>query len=215
MTRVNPQTSRPAPQAHVAPRNGVEDPAAYALDGAHASPSELLRQTGTATEQTDRGLRVLVRPNKSLTPTATLMFMGGFAIFTLSIALVFVLQGYWPILPFAGLEIAFVGFAFWYVSRKGEDYDLISVEGGRVSVTQRVNGKEQTHEFDAQWLRVEMVPGNSRMYAATLSLGSHGKRVEVGRALPEEARAALGEKIKEAIARYVSDEPMMAEPTAS
>lgn len=151
--------------------------------------------TGTAIEDAVDGFRVLIRPNRSLTPISMLMFMGGFSILTLSIAIVFVLQGYWLVLPFAGLEILFVAVAFWYVNRKGEDYDLVAVDNNHVSITQRVDGRDRRYEFDRHWARVSLAPGERRMHACRLFIGSHGKRVEIARALPEEGREELRQQL--------------------
>lgn len=155
--------------------------------------------TGTAVESGERVFRVLVRPNRSLTPIGMLMFMGGFSILTLAIAIVFVMQGYWPVLPFAGLEIAFVGTALWVVSRKGEDYDLIAIDDTHVSVNQRLSGRERSFQFDRAWARVELAPGTKYRYASRLVIGSHGKRVEIARALPEEGRGQLMQQLREMI----------------
>lgn len=160
-------------------------------DGQHESGI-----AGTATEEVGGGIRLLIRPNHSLTPVATLMFMGGFSILTLAVAIVFVLQGYWPVLPFAGLEIAIVGAAFWYCGRKAQDYDLITIEENRVSVVQRVDAREHSFEFDRHWARVELVPGDGRFHAPRLMLGSHGERVEIGRALPAENRELLASRMR-------------------
>ena len=124
------------------------------------------------------------------------MFMGGFSILTLAIAIVFVIQGYWPILPFAGLEITVVGIAFWYMSRKAQDYDLITIENQQVSVVQRRDNIEQHFEFDRYWARIELVAGDRPMHAPRLMLGSHGKQVEIARALPQEGREALADRLK-------------------
>jgi len=150
---------------------------------------------GTAVDEAADGFRVLIRPNRSLTPISMLMFMGGFSILTLSIAIVFLLQGYWVVLPFAGLEIIFVAAAFWYVNRKGEDYDLVAVDDRRVSISQRVDGRESAHEFDRHWVRLSLEPGARRLHAPRLFIGSHGQRVEIARALPEEGREELRQQL--------------------
>lgn len=158
--------------------------------------------TGTAIEDAVDGFRVLIRPNRSLTPISMLMFMGGFSILTLSIAIVFVMQGYWLVLPFAGLEILFVAFAFWYVNRKGEDYDLVAVDNDSVSITQRVDGQERSYEFDRHWARVSLAPGERRMHSCRLYIGSHGKNVEIARALPEEGREELRRQLNTVLNKH-------------
>jgi len=162
---------------------------------------------GTAIDDAVDGFRVLIRPNRSLTPVSMLMFMGGFSILTLSIAIVFLLQGYWLVLPFAGLEILFVAAAFWYVGRKGEDYDLVAVDDRRVSISQRVNGREHAHEFDRHWVRLSLEPGARRLHAPRLFIGSHGERVEIARALPEEGREELKRQLADVLRRdYTRDD---------
>src|SRR5258705_8678146 len=57
--------------------------------------------------------RIELAPNCSLTVRAAAAFFGTLAFVTLAVALLFVVQGYWPVLPFAGLELPglFLGLA--------------------------------------------------------------------------------------------------------
>ena len=69
---------------------------------------------------TEPGHRIELAPNCSLTPRSARRFVGGLALVTFMTAGFFALQGFWPILPFAGLEI---GLLWWAVRA--------SMRGGR------------------------------------------------------------------------------------
>ena len=55
--------------------------------------------------------RIEIVPNCSLTPRGALLFFGSLCFATFAIALLMTLRGFWPVLPFAGLEMALLGWA--------------------------------------------------------------------------------------------------------
>ena len=58
---------------------------------------------------TGEGLRVIVRPNRTLTLRGMTVLFVGLTLVVLTIGIGFTLAGAWPVLPFAGLELG--GFA--------------------------------------------------------------------------------------------------------
>src|SRR5271155_2232763 len=55
--------------------------------------------------------RIELAPNCSLTPTTARRFFVGTCLFSLAFAMVFVVHGFWPVLPFWALEMAALGLA--------------------------------------------------------------------------------------------------------
>ena len=55
--------------------------------------------------------RLVIGPNASMTVKVAWTVMAVMAFVSLGIAALFTLQGFWPILPFAGLELAALGLA--------------------------------------------------------------------------------------------------------
>jgi len=53
---------------------------------------------------------------------------------SLGIALLFVARGYWPVLPFAGLELLVLGIALWISMRRGAYREVISIYPDRIEV---------------------------------------------------------------------------------
>jgi uncharacterized membrane protein len=60
----------------------------------------------------------------------------GLAALTLSIALVFVLLGYWLVLPFAGLECAGLCLAYIWLAKQRGDYESIKLLNDDIHVEQ-------------------------------------------------------------------------------
>lgn len=110
----------------------------------------------------------------------------------LGIATWFALQGLWVPLPFAGAEVLVLGYCWRRVLRAGDEHETIEVTPQRVVVaSDRHGGTRQRCDFQTCWTRVELAGGAYRGYPRRLLLGSHGKRLEVGRFLPEQERERL------------------------
>lgn len=137
---------------------------------------------------------VLVRPNCSLSPAERRFFLVFIASLTLGVALAFASLGAWPVLPFAGLEVGVLVWAFRQLALHAADYEKISINGDRVLVELQVAGRVDRFEFNRHWARVVMgvdVSGEPRV-----SLRSHGREVELGRLIAPEAREALARKLR-------------------
>jgi uncharacterized membrane protein len=70
------------------------------------------------------------------------------------IAIGFALQGAWPILPFAGLEMLALGVALYIVARRATDWQEISINGDRINIVDHERGREQARSFQRAWAQV-------------------------------------------------------------
>jgi uncharacterized membrane protein len=141
--------------------------------------------------------RILVSANCSLTPRMALVFFLGVATGSLSIAMYFVWHGFWPVLPFAGLELAFLGGALWLSQRRGRYREVISVFEDRVCVEKGSGGPEEVFDMPRTWVRVVRERSRRRGHPGKLYLASHGRRVEIGHPLTEDERESLGRRVSE------------------
>jgi uncharacterized membrane protein len=111
------------------------------------------------------------------------------------IALGFALVGAWPVLAFFGLELALLYGAFRHAGLHAGDFERIAVIGDKVLVDVRDGLREAHYEFNRCWAQVVPrcdAPGRVRR----LALRSHGREVEFGRHLTEEARLALARELR-------------------
>lgn len=142
--------------------------------------------------------RIIAKPNCSLSSKERLGVVVLIASFSLMIATGFVLAGAWLVLPFAGLELLAVGFAFYYINCHAGDYESITIEGDKLAIEKHSYKKTSEIVFNRYWARVLLrdLPGGDQ----ALLLRSHGKEVEFGRYfMNNDQRLALAEQLKKRV----------------
>lgn len=120
--------------------------------------------------------------------------MGLISFGTLAVAAWCTLHGFWPVLPFAGLELAAVGWALAVSMRRSRYREVVSFSEERVSIEFGVAGQGAAArvEWPRAWTRVWLEKDGSRRHAPTrLVFGSSAQRVVVARCLTDEEREAL------------------------
>jgi len=137
---------------------------------------------------TGEGFHVLLKRNCSISPRGLLLAFALLAALSMGIASGFAALGAWLILPFAGLEIALLGAAFWLTARHATDYERIELERGRLTVEVSEAERLQRYEIDARLARVSLQDGHVLLHAPRASL-------EVGRHLDAAARAGFAAEL--------------------
>ena len=137
-----------------------------------------------------------VSANCSLTPRDAIVFFAGVAVGSLTLAVSLAIRGFWPVLPFAGLELLALGAALVASQRKGRYREVISVFSDRVVIERTEGGRIGRDEFPRAWARVDLVASRHRGHPGRLFVGSHGRRCEVGRTLTEEERRSMSGRLK-------------------
>ena len=103
--------------------------------------------------------------------------------------------GAWIILPFAGLEIGCVVFAFWWLEQAADDRDSVEIAGSRVTIIRSRRKASQRIVFDRSWLSAEL---NCDLHGISrgVRLRQSGRGVELLEFLPviEQARALKDRK---------------------
>lgn len=141
-----------------------------------------------------------ISANCSLSPRDALVFFAGVATGSLVLAVLLATRGFWPVLPFAGLELLALGAAVVVSQRRGRYKEVISVFSDRVVVERTAGGPVERLEFPRAWTRVELLASPHRGHPGRLLVGSYGKRWEIGRTLTEEERRSLNERLRVLVA---------------
>jgi uncharacterized membrane protein len=127
------------------------------------------------------------RRNNSLSSSGRRLVFAFILTVSLGIAAAFSLAfGAWPIMPFAGVEMAVLYVAFRYVDRHSGDYERVSIKGDRVAVEVREGTEVARFELNRCWAQVVCEPEGNR-----LALRSHGREIELGRHLCDEQRLEM------------------------
>ena len=150
-----------------------------------------------AIEHSENGLnhRIVVRPNQSLSWRATACVYVSLLLVSGSIAGGMALLGYWPVLPFAGLEMLFLGIVLYVVARQGQQREVISVTPDNILVEKGRFYPEQQWKFLRVWSTVILERCPKRWYPSRLLIRSHGRGVVIGEFLNEEERQRLATEL--------------------
>ena len=143
--------------------------------------------------------RIRVNPNCSLSPRGALVFFGVTAAGSLAVAGYFAWQGFWPVLPFAGLELFMLGVALGLSMRRGGHVEEITVHADLITVLREGRSGRQSVDFPRHWARVELRRSPRLGHPSRLLISSHGRGLEVGGSLTEDERRRLGRRLQELI----------------
>ncbi len=157
--------------------------------------------------------RIELLPNCALTPAEARRFFALVAATSLTVAGFCAASGYWPVLPFAGLELALLGFALGASLKRRHHVQTVDIDDAEIRITTRSPGGELATQFSRHWARVTLRdPQGWR--PGRLLVESHGRVCEIGAFLTEEERRALGRRLA-ALVGSTGDSPPLAQTQAS
>ena len=132
-------------------------------------------------------------PNRSLGAAGRRWFLGAIAATTFGIATGAAAFGAWPVMPFAGLEIALVLLAFHLVRLHDADFERLEIGEHEVRVESREAESLTCFIAHRPWARVVVRERGSR---CTLGLAYAGRMVPLGRLLSDEGRRRLAGELR-------------------
>ena len=106
----------------------------------------------------------------------------------------FAFVGAWLILPFVGLEPGALYVAFRLLDRRADDYEQLTLAGDRLVVEQQTQGRVKLFECNRPWAQVVVRRQNAGL---RLALRYHGRKIESGRCLSDEARSHAARRLQE------------------
>ena len=142
-----------------------------------------------------QNIQWFLRRNCALSPSQMAWAYVSLCVVSLGIGIGFWMHGAVMILPFAGLELTLVGFAFLMYARHAADGERIVLVGAQLVVELESAGRLWREEFKREWVRVESQAGDGSL----IELSGQGRRVNVGRYVRPELRPALAQEIRLAL----------------
>jgi uncharacterized membrane protein len=136
----------------------------------------------------------VLRPAPPLSARALLIILAAVAAINVLFASYFILRGAWPVMPFMGLDVALLGWAFRASRKAAKREEHVVLTASRLSVLRRPSMQETV--LNPYWVRVD----------DALTLWSHGKGVPIGAFLPLPEREPVARRLRAAvrIARFGS-----------
>jgi len=135
----------------------------------------------------------LSRPNRSLSPAAQLWVLGAMSSMALVVGVVAMAFGAWPVMPFAGLEVALLALAFRVLREHDADFERLEIGDHEVSVEARDARKLTRFVANRAWVRVVVRERGER---CTLRLAYAGRTEPLGRMLSDEGRRQLAKSLR-------------------
>jgi uncharacterized membrane protein len=153
--------------------------------------------------------RIDISPNCSLTPHGAAVFFAAVCVGSFGVAGILTFMGYWPVLPFAGLEMAVLAWALRASLARRHHREVITISEGEVHIAWRNRACEREVVFPRHWAQVKLRRPVSRLHPSRLTIESHGRRCEVGAFLTEEERRGLSLRLSRLIGR-INESPALA-----
>ncbi|MCP5327611.1 MAG: DUF2244 domain-containing protein [Sinobacteraceae bacterium] len=159
--------------------------------------------------------RIEISPHCSLTTRGAWIFFASLCITSFSLAGLVALQGYWPVLPFAGLEMALLGWALKLSMQRRHYRQTITVTAESVEIEEYLPERQGRVVFPRHWAQVRMRGGLSPLHPSRLTIESHGRRCEVGSFLNEQERTGLAQRLRLLIGRIDESPPLLPQVSAT
>jgi uncharacterized membrane protein len=151
-------------------------------------------------------LRIEIRPNCALSVRGAQLFFGLACIAPAGIALYLTWRGFWPVLPFAGAELALLGWALHGSLQRRFDAQNITLTESDVSIETQRRGQCAQVVFPRHWAQVKLRRPAARLHPSRLTIESHGHQCELGSFLTEEERRGLALRLQRLIG-HVNESP--------
>ena len=134
---------------------------------------------------------ILLRPNQSNDWKSSLLFIFIIAFTCLSIGIGFAFAGAIMILPFAGLEVLFVGICVYLVMKKTYKQEVITLTKEKLKIEKGEGKINQVWEYYRMWSFVSVERPEHPWYPAHIVVTSKGERVPIGDFLTEDEKDDL------------------------
>ena len=135
--------------------------------------------------------RILIKPNQSISWKSGLVFVLVIAFTCLSIGLGFAYVGATLILPFAGLEVIFVGICTYLVLNKTSQQEVITLSKDRLIIEKGAYKLKKVWEYFRLWSYITVERPQHPWYPAHIVVTSKGERVPLGDFLTEQEKEEL------------------------
>jgi len=151
-------------------------------------------------------LRIEICPNCSLSVRGAQVFFAAACVVPCGVGAFLACKGFWPILPFAGLEMALLGWALRLSLERRFHRQTITVSEADVSIESQVRERCARVVFPRHWAQVKLRRPAAMQYPSRLTIESHGRQCELGSFLTEEERRGLALRLQRLIGR-VNESP--------
>jgi uncharacterized membrane protein len=157
-----------------------------------------------ATELNQHGTQgtIILQPNRSFSWRDNVWFLVGISGLSLMIGLMFMLQGFWLILPFGVLELSLLGACLYQCARFTHLQEVITFTPEALTIERGYGKPDKRHEFHRIFAQIFVRKPLHRWYGSKVAIRSKGKEVEVGSFLSEDERKSLIKDLRSMVSHF-------------
>ncbi|MBT8049530.1 MAG: DUF2244 domain-containing protein [Xanthomonadales bacterium] len=145
---------------------------------------------------------ILARGNFSLDASGMVNLLLALAAVSLLLAGLLTLQGYWPILLIAGVQLVLV---CWILIRAWEQAwvsEVIEITEDKIRVTHQRHKQKRLYEFETAWAVIEWKQPEVAWYEPRMQLRSRAQVVELGSFLTGSEKHQLAKCLQSAVEKH-------------
>ena len=145
-------------------------------------------------------LDTVLKPAPPMSPRALSTILGIVIAINAAFAIYFVSRGAWPMMPFMGIDIALLAWAFRASTHAAKREEHVVLTPSLLNIVRKSpEGVVNEVALNPYWVRVQLEEPAGR--ASQLTLWSHGKSVRIGSFLPPLERLSFAERLNAALHR--------------
>ena len=153
--------------------------------------------------------RIDLTPHCSLTVAQARLFFAGLCAGCFGFAGFVALQGFWPVLPFAGLEMLVLGIALKLSMDRRHQLQTILISENEVRIEcHQKRGPRTQVVFPRHWAQVKLRRAFASTHSSRLLIESSGRACEVGQFLTESERRGVARRLARLIGRISESPPL-------
>ena len=145
---------------------------------------------------------ILARGNFSLDAGGLVSLLLALAVVSLCLAVLLALQGYWPVLLIAVVQLALVAWILVRAWQRAWVSDVIDICADRITVRQQRHKRKRQIELDTAWAVIELKQPEIAWYRPRVQLRSGSQVVELGSFLTSEEKRQLAQYLKNTIVEH-------------
>lgn len=145
---------------------------------------------------------IQARGNFSLDAGGMVTLLLALAAVSLLLAGALALQGYWPILLIAVIQLVLVGWILVAAWKRAWVSEVIDISAEKITVTRRRHRGVRRYELVTAWAVIEVKQPEIAWYSPRVRLRSGPKAVELGSFLTGEEKQQLAQLLKSAIEKH-------------
>src|SRR5260370_25394923 len=140
-------------------------------------------------------LRIEICPNCSLSVRGAQVFFAGACVVPCGVGAFLAMKGFWPILPFAGLEMALLGWALKLSLERRFHRQTITVTDADVSIESRLRERCSRVVFPRHCAQVKLRRPAAQQHPSRLTIEPHARQCELWSLLAEQEAPGLGRRL--------------------